>query len=248
MTPAQRLKVYRTPEFRREFVEQTSTALWRERYWPLMIVSYAPGHEDQEGGRLVALAQKEGATPADVMLGLSIDTDLHARFIVENPQNEDEVQRLFLTNPAVRIGNGDAGAHQGQIADYRWPTVMLSHWVRDRGLPLERAIQLMTSLGANAYGIHDRGTLTPGLAADVVVYDPDEVRDGPFHRVNDLPGAGGRLFSDGLGIEYVIVNGRVLRDHGDTVLDQDDLPGKLLRDFLPNAQRVAPPVPDSSDA
>jgi len=244
MTPMERLEQYKRSEFRAEFVRQTSESSWVERYWPTLIVSYYPDDTAQEGKRLIHLAEQRGVTPGDVMLDQAIESKLEARWIVENRFREPEhVLDLFKHNRAIRLGNGDAGAHQGQIADYRWPTVMLSKWVRDYGLSMERAIQLMSGSSAASYGLIDRGTLTEGFAADVVVFDPDTVQDGPLQRVSDLPGGSRRLFSDAEGIDYVIVNGTVLRDHGTQVVDDDGpYPGQLLRDVPPNTQRTIPEV------
>jgi N-acyl-D-aspartate/D-glutamate deacylase len=65
-----------------------------------------------------------------------------------------------------------------------------------------------------------------------VVFDPDTVRDTRMYQVHDLPMGARRLRSDAEGIEYVIVNGAVLRDSTGYVVDQDGpLPGKVLREF-----------------
>ena len=244
MTPEQRLTEYRKPEFRRAFDEDTQSTAWRENYWPTLIVSYFPEDPSQEGKRLIELAAERGVGPADVMLDQAVESGLEARWVVENRYRDPAMLlEMFRSNRAIRLGNGDAGAHQGQIADYRWPTAMLSRWVRDAGLSIERAIQLMSSASASAYGMIDRGTLESGKAADVVVFDAETVADGPLQRVSDLPGGARRLFSDAIGIDYVIVNGTVLRDHGQNVIDpRGPLPGKLLRDFLPNSLRSVPEV------
>ena len=55
------------------------------------------------------------------------------------------------------------------------------------------------------------GRLAPGLAADVVVFDPDTVGDGPLQRVYDFPGGADRLISEAEGIDAVIVNGKIIR-------------------------------------
>jgi N-acyl-D-aspartate/D-glutamate deacylase len=47
--------------------------------------------------------------------------------------------------------------------------------------------------------------------------------------VQDLPGGGGRLICDAIGIDAVIVNGVVLRRHGRDQCGDQRLPGKLLR-------------------
>jgi N-acyl-D-aspartate/D-glutamate deacylase len=245
----QRLEAYRDPEFLARFEADTDNDAWTNAYWTRFIISYCPDNTAVEGRRLSEYAAERGETPAKVVVDLSLANGLETRFLIEGRNasyNERNVD-LLLNNRAVRIGNGDAGAHQGQLADYRWPTLMLSLWVRENDFPLERAIQLMTSLGADAYGIGDRGRLEAGLAADVVVFDPDTVVDSPLQRLNDLPGNARRLVSDGIGIDDVMVNGTVIRDHGETVVDtQGPLPGHLLRDFTPNAERVVPPGPRQS--
>jgi N-acyl-D-amino-acid deacylase len=243
MTPPQRLAEYRKPEFRRAFAEQTDTPGWNGNFWPLLIVSYFPENVAEEGRRLVDLAAERNLSPAEVMLDQAVASELEARWIVENRVREPEyIFDLFANNRAIRLGNGDAGAHQGQIADYRWPTAMLAKWVREKGLLLERAIQLMSSASANAYGLIDRGTLEVGSAADIVVFDLETVSDGPLQRVSDLPGGARRLFSDAIGIAYVIVNGTPIREHGDTVVDPARMPGQLIREFVPNRERSLPEV------
>jgi N-acyl-D-aspartate/D-glutamate deacylase len=80
------------------------------------------------------------------------------------------------------------------------------------------------------FGITDRGRLAPGLAADVVVFDPATVGAGKLRRVHDLPAGADRLVSDASGIEAVIVNGVVVRRGGrDAVASDGPLPGALLR-------------------
>jgi len=230
MTVPERLATYLQPEFRRQFELQTDRDDWNNNYWPLIYISYSPTRPELEGRFLVDLAREFSVSPAGLMLDLSIESDLQARFVIENPQDEDEVERL-LNDDAFRIGASDAGAHQGQLADYRYPTYFLGHWVREKEFPLERAIQSMTSMPAASYGMKGRGVLAPGYAADITVHDPDSVASGPLKRVNDLPGGARRLFSDGEGIDYVIVNGSVLLDHGREAVTPDSLPGHVLRDF-----------------
>jgi N-acyl-D-amino-acid deacylase len=82
---------------------------------------------------------------------------------------------------------------------------VLGRYVRERkALTLPNAIRKMTSLPASRIGLVDRGRLAPGMAADIVVFDPSAVADkatyeDPFH----YP----------VGIKVVIVNGVVaLRD------------------------------------
>jgi N-acyl-D-aspartate/D-glutamate deacylase len=236
MTPAERLAEYRSPEFRAEFVRETDQDDWNSRYWPLLRVSYSPVDRAPEGRLLVDLAREQRVTPAEIMLDLVVGSDLDARFIIENPQDEEYLLGM-LADDTFLLGASDAGAHQGQIADYRYPTYVLGRFVRDQGFPLTRAVALMTGLVARAYGVPDRGLLREGLAADVIVFDPDTVADGPLQRVNDLPGGARRLYSEGLGIDLTLVNGKPLFESGKCVAD-GEWSGQVLREFLPHSQRI----------
>jgi N-acyl-D-amino-acid deacylase len=83
---------------------------------------------------------------------------------------------------------------------------VLGVYVRERGLlGLEEAIRKMTSLPAQTFRLWDRGLLRPGLAADIVVFDPGAVTD---RATFDEP----KRFATGM--EYVIVNGRLAVDRG----------------------------------
>ena len=129
------------------------------------------------------------------------------------------------------LGLSDAGAHASQLCDACFSTHLLGHWVRERGaLELEQAVRMLTSRVADVFGIHDRGRLAPGLAGDVVVFDPATVGPSKLRRIRDMPGGADRLVADANGIGAVVVNGTVIREGGkDTVDGRGPLPGKLLR-------------------
>ena len=103
---------------------------------------------------------------------------------------------------------------------------------------------MITSRPAEVFGIAERGRLAPGLAADVVVFDPDTVGDGPLRRVYDFPGGADRLISEAEGIEAVIVNGTVIRRSGEDRVDPSGpLPGRLGRSgrAAPQAGEISGP-------
>ncbi len=89
---------------------------------------------------------------------------------------------------------------------------------------------MMTQRPAQVFGIEDRGTLSEGGFADVVVFDAENIGHLGKRRVYDLPGGADRLISDAKGIDAVVVNGTVIRQNGeDKVSPATGLPGKLLR-------------------
>ena len=84
---------------------------------------------------------------------------------------------------------------------------MLGKYVRDEQiLSLEAAIRKMTSLATNRLRLYDRGRVSPGFAADLVVFDPVRVRDtATFTKPLQYPE----------GMPYVIVNGVVAIDNNE---------------------------------
>ncbi|MDH3644564.1 MAG: amidohydrolase family protein, partial [Gammaproteobacteria bacterium] len=118
-----------------------------------------------------------------------------------------------------------------QLCDACFSTHLLGHWVREKQtLTLERAVQMLTSLPADIFGIADRGRLAEGRPADIVVFDPEHIAAGALERVNDQPSGAERLISRAHGIDAVVVNGVLLRRNGADLLGEDDeLPGALLR-------------------
>ena len=125
----------------------------------------------------------------------------------------------------------DSGAHVTQIMDSSLPTHLLGHWVRETGtLSLEEGVRQLTSATADRFGIEGRGRLATGLAADVVVFDPETVSCSPLRRVRDFPAGADRLIADARGIHAVIVNGTPIRIENEEVVDAEGaLPGQLLR-------------------
>jgi len=113
------------------------------------------------------------------------------------------------------VALSDAGAHMDTLCDQGFTTYLLGHWVRERGaLALEEAVRLVTSVPAERYGLAGRGRLAPGLAADLVLFDPQRVGTSPTTMVYDLPQRQRRLLQGAEGIEHVLVNGVAVVERG----------------------------------
>ena len=96
-------------------------------------------------------------------------------------------------------------------------------------MPLEKAVRKLTLDSATVYGITDRGMLRPGLAADIVVFDPDTIDSLEPEEAFDLPGGAKRRKQLAKGIEYTIVNGQVVLERNQPT---GALPGRVLRNSL----------------
>jgi N-acyl-D-aspartate/D-glutamate deacylase len=100
--------------------------------------------------------------------------------------------------------------------DIHKATDFLGTWVRDRQLmTLEQAVRRLTGVQAELLGLSDRGHLTAGAWADVVVFDPATVAPGPIRRLADFPADSERLTADQpVGVRHVLVNGVPIRTDG----------------------------------
>jgi N-acyl-D-amino-acid deacylase len=232
---AGKARFYADPEFRRAFKESfdrpRAGAVFAGISWERTWISWCPSEPALEERIVSAVAAERGVHPIDLALDLALATKLEARFrMAVFNHDEDEVAEL-LAEPDTVLGLSDAGAHASQLCDACFSTYLLGHWVRDKqAIALPEAVRMLTSRPAEVFGITDRGRLAPGLAADVVVFDPATVGAGSLRRVYDLPAGADRLVADASGIEAVIVNGTVVRRGGrDAVAPDGALPGALLR-------------------
>ncbi len=236
--PDGKKRIYADPEFRKELKYQLDPAGGREREgfevrdaWQRAVISYCAEMPELEGRLLSEAAAERGVDSVDLALDLAIDSDLLARFRLPVANGAEDELEYMLRDPNVILGLSDAGAHASQLCDACFATHLLGHWVRDKGtLTLEQAVHMLTAGAAEVFGITDRGRLAEGLAADVVVFDPDTVGAGELERVNDFPAGADRLISRAMGIDAVVVNGEMLREGDTDILDPaGPLPGRLLR-------------------
>ena len=94
-------------------------------------------------------------------------------------------------------------------------THMLNYWVRQKQVfSLETAVRMMTLDNALAWEIADRGLIRKDYAADLVLFDEDEIRPQIPTVQQDLPGGARRLVQKAEGIAYTVVNGQVTLENG----------------------------------
>lgn len=228
-----KMRAYADPDFRAAFRAKMGVGSGNKfaDRWERSWISYCPGHPELEERNLAELGRERGVDPIDALLDIGLESKLEARFRMAlfNYQ-EDEVIALLRGKGTV-VGLSDAGAHASQLCDACFSTYLIGHWVRERNaIPIEQAVWMLTARPAEVFGISDRGRLARGLAADVVVFDPDKIGCSRLRRTNDLPSGADRLVADAYGIDAVVVNGTpIRRDGAETVSIEGALPGKLLR-------------------
>jgi N-acyl-D-amino-acid deacylase len=135
--------------------------------------------------------------------------------------SEDDVRRVIshrcstVCTDGLLIGNPHPRAYGS------FPRVLRRYAIEERLLKIEDAIRKMTSLPASIFGLKDRGAVKEGAYADLVIFDPQRIRDTATY---ESP----KQLAEG--IRCVIVNGQVVFDRGRFT---GALPGKPLRKDRP---------------
>lgn len=183
----------------------------------------APWRTDLEGRTLADWAEERGLEPT-----MEVGAELVIEALASGPtrgiyhvMHDDDVDRI-MRHPQTMIASdgplarpGDGSPHPRSYGTF--PRV-LGQYVREKGvLSLEEAVRKMTSMPADRLGLADRGRLTEGDFADIVIFDPETVRDrATFQDPHQYP----------IGIGFVLVNGEIAVEHGEFI---DARAGRVLR-------------------
>lgn len=215
LDPAQRARI--AEAFRKQYEKRGERGIYVARIANPALAQYEKKFIEQ-------IAIEMNTTVDEALIKLFSETP-QSPSVIFFSMSEPDVQ-YALKQPFVSVGSDsgsptpEARAKQAGVHPRAYGTFprVLGHYVRDEKLfTLEEAVRKMTSQAADRATLTDRGVLRPGMKADIVVFDPDKIRDmatyeDPHH------------FSEG--VVDVIVNGvPVLRDGQIT----DALPGRILR-------------------
>jgi N-acyl-D-aspartate/D-glutamate deacylase len=165
--------------------------------------------------------------PAETMIELALEKDLDLFFLQPVANEDQDIALQIMRHPRTVTTFSDSGAHVSQLMDSSLQTHLLYHWVRTKqAFTLERAVSMLTLVPATLWGFHDRGLIREGMAADIVVFDPDTIMAEMPEVVDDLPAGARRLVQRTRGVAATVVNGEILLRAGKHT---GALPGKLLR-------------------
>ena len=227
---SERLKYLSDPawqaEAERQFAANTECRTFAIRFDRLM-VSESSTHPEYDG-RFIADLVPQGESPLGFMVDLARSEDMKTRFKLIMFNYDDTDVAGLLKQDSTILGLGDGGAHTSQLCDSSYPMHLLGHFVRERkDFPLEFGVWRLTGHPAQVYGVKERGLLKKGYFADICVFNPATVDEGPLKRVYDQPAGAERLIKEPIGIEHVMVNGHFIRRSGKSRTGASS--GRLLR-------------------
>jgi len=217
------------PAQRRRAVEELTERLatdYRGELWRVVVASCAadpalPGKTLEDVCRMKGRGTGNADGAETVLDLLALAPDDRSLMCVYHNMSEDDVRAIMrwphgsVASDGWAVALGEGMPHPRLYGAF--PRV-LARYCREQGvLSLETAIRKMTSLPAARLALSDRGTLREGAWADLVVFDRNAVADrATFDAPHRYPE----------GIAYVIVNGRLILDHGRQV---GEFAGKFLR-------------------
>jgi N-acyl-D-amino-acid deacylase len=207
--PAAIVERLTSPASRKRIAAQMAAELTLRQGQPdygFAVIADSPEDLSLEGKTIseisLARGQKKGL---DGEIETLIDMRRKGRpYIVYHVMSDADVDRIMrhplttIASDAVMVPFGEAVPHP---RNYGTNARVLRRYVRERGiLTLEDAIRKMTSLPARTFGLHDRGHVREGFAADLVLFDPALVSDrAEFNKPHQYSA----------GFDFVIVNGAI---------------------------------------
>jgi N-acyl-D-amino-acid deacylase len=203
------------------------------RRWDLQFI-FKPAlakNQHLKGKSVAQIAEEQNKDVLDAFLELALEENLETEFERREVNCDEAAMKALLTSPYTVVGQSDGGAHVVFRTDYSYSTYLLSHWVREKQImSLEEAIRKLTFVSASLFGLFDRGLIRPGMAADMMIFDPDTIAPLEPGEAHDLPGGAKRRKQLATGIDYTVVNGQVLIEKGEHT---GALPGKVARSTSP---------------
>ena len=183
-----------------------------------------PSLRKYEGMNFAEIGKAMGKDPRDAAIDLVIADKAESSVIISIMREDDVVTAMrtpwvsFDTDSGARAEDGPLSESKSHPRAWGTFTRVLGKYVRDdKVLTLEEAVRKATSQAAVRVGLLDRGVLRPGMAADLVVFDPATVKDeATFAQPNNYS----------TGMRHVFVNGKAVVADGAITAAR---PGKALR-------------------
>ena len=210
-------------EMLRGFPGPSTAAIVKHQRWDKMTLTYAGANKDLIGLTFEEIANRLQKDPFHVVFDLLISNRGNVMVTCQTRSLEDI--RAALKHRLTMIGSdGKILQNHGELGkikdvrSYGTYARLIEKWVvQDRLLTLEEAIRKATSFPAQRLMLRERGLVKKGMYADIVILDKGKIKDKATYDNTTVSPEG---------IEYVLVNGQVVVEHGQRT---GALPGMILR-------------------
>jgi N-acyl-D-amino-acid deacylase len=218
--PEKMMERLRDPELRKRMAKEQRI----ERDWDGVLVVYAKNNPQYNGKTIAEIAKEQGKKPHDAACDLLLAENTVVPSVMFGMAEED-VKTVMRSHIGMVGSDGSAISPKGILGIGKphpryygtFPRVLGKYVREEKVISMEEAVRKMTSAPAQRLGLNDRGLLREGYKADVVVFDPETVKDeATFAEPHRFP----------TGIPYVVCNGVFTVDKGKHT---GKLPGRTLR-------------------
>ena len=165
-----------------------------------------------KGKTLAEVAEEEGRDFVDVLIDLGPIVASGAYFVMDY-----ELQDVFITHPEIMICTDGSPGMRHPRGYGSYSKIIEEYVQQKKDLTLEQAVYKLTHLPAKTIGLENRGLLATGMAADIIIFNPNNVKSNtewsdPYQLA--------------AGFDVVVVNGKIVRQNGALTGEQ---PGRMLR-------------------
>ena len=179
--------------------------------WNNIIINKCPLNKMYEGESLEKILKEKDKfdKPYEGLFEWLLEIEGKASMIIFSTDEHDV--KTVISNPLSLICSdawvtGPFGAGKPHPRAYgTFPKVLRKYVIEDKVITLEDAIRKMTSLPASKIGLKKRGIIKEGFYADIVIFDPNNIKDKATY-------TNPRQYPEG--IKYVFVNGRIVVENG----------------------------------
>jgi N-acyl-D-aspartate/D-glutamate deacylase len=211
------LKRLANPEMRAR-IKTNPKPMWllvKAEKWSDIVMLSSAAHRDLEGADFAEIGRMRNCHPYDAVLDILLESGgnlLNVFWASRSFQNSDidlclrQPECAVISDTVALANDGLLQDQVGSLSGYGWAARFLQYYVRDRQiLSLADGLRKITSVPAERLGLKDRGTLAPGMRADICVFDPLNIAANCSAKYP-------RRYASG--IAHVMVNGKLSMEDG----------------------------------
>lgn len=231
-TEAEKLALLRDPDFRTRARDSWDNKAFKQSLVcnpQSMLLLESENGAGPLGLSLKELAEQRGVHPSDALADWVLDNGINS-IVNRTPHAMAHDLTVEMLKTDKTVGSiSDAGAHGQMLCGGGENILLLTEFLDRKDLTLEEAVYALTGKQALHFNFGDRGVLKEGMAADITVFNLDEIEPRALKRVHDVPdGKGGttwRFTRDAAPMRLTLVNGVPTFDKGTYT---GECPGKFV--------------------